>query len=309
MNFEEFCGTRGRSALLGYLGLWAAATAYLLAKGADWTFPVVSLLLFGVGLSALAWFLTRRSEAPPVAVNNPRRQSLWFIAYLAFYAFVLIGWGLGAIKEAIAVGESRQFAVLGYKLLIHVAAPVALIGWLGGSLRDTFDPGLRRRGVPLLLLVFAALMFALIGLLSPWLSELGATGVSGAPVLPWVMLSWLWMSIEAGLCEEYLFRAGLQSRLTAWFGSPLAAIVATSALFALAHWPGLYLRGGPGVDGWSTDPLQVAAFTIAALSPLAIMLGVLWARTRSLLLVVLVHGAIDALPHAAEMVKAFGQAF
>jgi len=45
--------------------------------------------------------------------------------------------------------------------------------------------------------------------------------------------------------------------------SPAMAIVVTSILFGLGHWPGLYLRGGPGVDGWSADPIQVAAFTIA----------------------------------------------
>ena len=73
-------------------------------------------------------------------------------------------------------------------------------------------------------------------------------------------------------------------------------------LFALSHWPGLYLRGNAEVDGWSTDPIQVAAFTIATLSPLSIALGLLWARSRSLLLIVLVHGAIDALPNTTELV-------
>ena len=65
---------------------------------------------------------------------------------------------------------------------------------------------------------------------------------------------------------------------------------------------GLFLRGGPGVDGWSTDPIQVAAFTVATLSPLSISIGLFWARSRSLLLIVLVHGAIDALPNTAEFV-------
>jgi hypothetical protein len=32
----------------------------------------------------------------------------------------------------------------------------------------------------------------------------------------------------------------------------------------------------------------------------------LWARSRSLLLVVIVHGAIDALPHTAEMARIWG---
>jgi membrane protease YdiL (CAAX protease family) len=46
-----------------------------------------------------------------------------------------------------------------------------------------------------------------------------------------------------------------------------------------------------------------------ALSPLSIALGVLWARTRSLLLIVLVHGAIDALPFTAEFVRLWGSVF
>jgi len=145
----------------------------------------------------------------------------------------------------------------------------------------------------------------LLAVVSPSLQQIADMGVSGLALWGWVAASWLWVSLEAGLCEEYLFRAGLQSRLTAWLQSPLAAILLSCVQFALIHWPGLYLRGGPGVDGWSPDPLQVAAFTIATLSPLAIMVSVLWARTRSLLLVVLVHGAIDALPHTAEMIRIF----
>ena len=78
------------------------------------------------------------------------------------------------------------------------------------------------------------------------------------------------------------------------------------SVIALAHAPGLYLRGGPGTDGWSTDPVQVAAFTIATIGPISVMLGVLWWRTRSLLLVVLLHGAVDMLPNTAEMVQTFG---
>jgi membrane protease YdiL (CAAX protease family) len=156
------------------------------------------------------------------------------------------------------------------------------------------------------LVVLSGLMFGLLAVVSPSLSQIGALQISPAAALLWVLGSWTWMSIEAGLCEEFLFRAGLQSRLDAWLFSPATAIVLTSVLFALAHWPGLYLRGGPGVDGWSSDPLQVAAFTIAGLSPLSVSLGLLWARSRSLLLVVLVHGAIDALPNTAEFVRVWG---
>lgn len=305
MTFAEFSGSAGKRALLGYLALWSAAAAYLAIKGADWFFPVFALLVFGLAFSALAWWLTRRSDAPPVEVVDPKRQSLWLLGYLIIYAFLAIGWGLGALKDAIGAGPAQEWAVLAYKLMFHVALPAALIAWLGGSLRDTFDLGLARRGVPVTLVVFAAISFAMLSVVSPSLEQIAGTGVSGAEVLLWIGAVWLWMSLEAGLTEEYLFRAGLQSRLSAWFGSPLTAILIGCVVFGLVHAPGLFLRGGPGTDGWSTDPVQVVAFTIATLSPIGIMLAVLWARTRSLLLVILIHGAIDALPHTAEMIATF----
>jgi membrane protease YdiL (CAAX protease family) len=81
------------------------------------------------------------------------------------------------------------------------------------------------------------------------------------------------------------------------------AVVTGAVLFALAHVPGLYLRGHPGVDGYSADPIQVIAFTIAVLSPVAVLFGTLWARTRSLLLIVLLHAAVDVLPNMNDFVR------
>jgi membrane protease YdiL (CAAX protease family) len=183
-----------------------------------------------------------------------------------------------------------------------VVAPAAIILALGGTVRPLFDGGVKRRGFWTTLVVLCALMFALLSVVSPSLKQIGALGLAPIAAIGWVVAAWAWNSVEAGLCEEFFFRACLQSRLTAWLKSPVTAILVTSLLFALSHWPGLYLRGNPEVDGWSTDPIQVAAFTIATLSPLSIALGLLWARSRSLLLIVLVHGAIDALPNTAELV-------
>jgi membrane protease YdiL (CAAX protease family) len=293
-------------ALLAYLALWGASTAYLAATGGDWIFPIASLTIFGLILSSIIWFLTRRMNARAVPVANPKRESLGLLAYLAIYAFLLVGVWLGTVREAIPEGPNQDVAVLAYKLLIHVGVPVAVILALGGAVRPLFDPGTSRRGFWTTLIVLSALMFGLLAVVSPSLKQIGELQLDPATTLLWVLLSWAWLSVEAGLCEEFLFRACLQSRLAAWMKSPVAGIALTSVLFGLAHWPGLYLRGGPDVDGWSTDPIQVAAFTIATLSPLSVSLGLLWARSRSLLLVVLVHGAIDALPHTAEMFQIWG---
>jgi membrane protease YdiL (CAAX protease family) len=81
------------------------------------------------------------------------------------------------------------------------------------------------------------------------------------------------------------------------------AVVAGALLFALAHVPGLYLRGHPGVDGYSPDPVRVIAFTVGVLSPVAVLFGTLWARTRNLLLIVLLHAAVDVLPNLSDFVK------
>ena len=290
-------------AILIYLCVWGVAVAYLAATGGDWTFPIASLLIFGLAFSGLIWAVTRKMAAPPVPVANPPRESMGLLAYLAVYAVVLIGFGLGALREAIPAGPAQELAVLAYKLAIHVGVPAVIIVTLGGAVRPLFDAGLSRRGFWLALIVLSGAMFALLAVVSPSLKQIAGLNLSPAAVLPWVFASWVWLSLEAGLCEEFLFRTCLQSRLTAWLQSPAGAIVLTSILFGLAHWPGLYLRGEPGVDGWSTDPVQVAAFTIATLSPLSVSLGLLWQRSRSLLLVALVHGAIDALPGTSEFVR------
>lgn len=305
MDLAQLKDRRSVRALLAYLGIWGVSTAYLAATGGDWVFPIASLTIFGLIFSGVIWFVTRKMDAPAVPVERPQRESLGLLAYLIIYAVLLIGIWLGSVREAIPAGQTQELAVVGYKLLIHVALPAGIILLLGGKLTGLTDGGLQRRGFWTGLFVLSAMMFALLAVVSPSLKQINELSL-GLAAIPWVIASWAWVSVEAGLCEEFFFRVCLQSRLAAWLKSPVAAIVTISVLFGLSHWPGLYLRGGPGVDGWSTDPIQVAAFTIATLSPLSISLGLLWARSRSLLLIVLVHGAIDALPNTAEFVRIWG---
>jgi uncharacterized protein len=302
MTRSDLFSRTGLRTVAAYVLIWGAAVAYLAARGADWTFPIAALVIFGLILGGIIWFLTRKMDAPAVPVAHPQRESLGLLAYLLVYAVLLIGIWLGSIRHAVPPGPTQELAVVGYKLAIHVAAPAAIVLALGGAIRPLFDSGMSRRGFWTTLIVLCALMFALLSVVSPSLKQIGALGLTPVAAIGWVLAAWAWNSVEAGLCEEFFFRACLQSRLTAWLKSPVAAIVVTSLLFALSHWPGLYLRGNPEVDGWSTDPIQVAAFTIATLSPLSIALGLLWARSRSLLLIILVHGAIDALPNTAELV-------
>ena len=45
---------------------------------------------------------------------------------------------------------------------------------------------------------------------------------------------------------------------------------------------------------------------IAMLAPLSILFGVIWMRTRSLLLCILLHATVDFLPNLASFVKLWG---
>lgn len=289
-----------------YLAVWGVCVALLAASGDNFLFPIASLVVFGIVFSGVAVLLTRKTNAPSVPVDRPRRESLILLAYLAVYTFVLFGPLFGIVKEAFDPGRLQQSVVLAYKLLVHIVAPALLIYAARGSLRGLFDLGLRRRGVLVSLVVFSLVMIVAVAMLNSSFDQLSDRGLSGAAIVGWILFAWAWTSVEAGLSEEFLFRGLLQARLTAWIGSAPLAIVATVIIFALVHVPGFYLRGGDAVAVQASGLPQMIALAIAGLGPIALMLGILWHRTRSFLLVVLVHGAIDAMPAVEKMIRIWG---
>jgi membrane protease YdiL (CAAX protease family) len=285
-----------------YLLLWGGSTAYLAVKGADWTFPLVSLGIFGLALSGLAWVLTRGARPPAILVQRPEVELGAVLAFLAIYAVGFLGYGMTFVKGVFPPGPQQEVLVLGAKLIVHVALPALLLAALGARLAPLFAARANKPGFWLPLLVLGAILVGLLAVVSPSLKQIEGLHPS-LVTLAWAApLSFIWIALEAGLSEEFLFRAVLQTRLAAVLRSEVGAVAIGAVVFALAHVPGLYLRGAPGVDGYSTDVLQVAAYTVATLSPLAILFGVLWTRTRSLLLVVLLHGAVDFLPNLSEFI-------
>ena len=294
---------RTSTAIAVGLVFWAACVAFLAATGGNFLFPISSLVIFGGVISGLALVVTRKTNGPAVPVRRPSRESIVLLIYLVFYAFVAFGPLFGIVKEAFPPGPIRELTVVGYKLVVHVILPTILILALGGWLRGLGDAGLRRRAVPLILFGFSALMIVLAAALNSSFETLAAKGLSHAQIAGWIALAWLWMSVEAGLCEEFLFRGLLQSRLTAWIGSAAWSIVIMAVLFALVHVPGFYLRGGEAIAQQAQTLPQMIALAIGAIGPISVMFGILWHRTGSFLLVVVVHGAIDALPAVERMIR------
>lgn len=285
-----------------YAALWGGSTAYLAMKGADWSFPIISLAVFGLAFSGIAWALTRSARPTAIVVHRPALELGAVLAFLAVYAVGFLGFGMTIVKGVFPPGPQQELLVLGAKLIVHVALPALLLAALGAQLAPLFAARARTRSFWLPLLVLGAILTALLAVVTPSLKQISGLHPSAITLAWTIPASFIWVALEAGLSEEFLFRAVLQTRLAAALRSEVGAVVLGALIFALAHVPGLYLRGAPGVDGYSTDPLQVAAFTIATLSPIALLFGVLWTRTRSLLLVVLLHGVVDFLPNLADFI-------
>lgn len=288
-----------------YALVWGGSIYYLFARGAeDWFTGVLVMVIFGLAMSGLAWLLTRGASAPAVEVKRPALESGALLAYLALvYAGLFLGPGMGWARSVLPEGEAQSLLVMGLKLLVHLVLPALLLLALGARLAPLLQAGLKGRKFWRALIVLGAIILALLAVISPSLRDIAATGAPAA-ALAWIApASFVWIAIEAGLNEEFLFRAVLQTRLGAFFKSAWAGVIATSLIFGLAHAPGLFLRGGPDVDGWSRDPFEVIAYTIAVLSPISLMFGLIYARTKSLLLVVLLHGLVDVLPNMDDFIR------
>lgn len=294
-----------------YLVVWGGSVVVLKsAPGEAAEEAIVVGVIFGVIAPLLAWGLTLagRSEAmkTPIPVARPAVETWAVVGYLVLYAVLLLGWGLSAVREWFPDEPARTLAADGLKILAHVVLPAALLAFLGAKLAPLFRAHAKGLGFWLPLIVLGVALIALQGVISPSLKRINELNLELAD---WAWAgpgAILWLILTVGLCEEFLFRAVLQSRLTAFLKSATGAVAIGAILFGLAHAPGLFMRADPGEFGAFQDPLYVAAYTIAVLSPTGIFFGVLWARTQSLWLLVLLHVCIDFLPNLPRFVQSFG---
>ena len=138
-------------------------------------------------------------------------------------------------------------------------------------------------------------------------SEIRHSGLPLWAVSVGLPFAYVWLFVEVGLVEEFFFRALLQSRLSALLRSEVAGIVLMALLFGLAHAPGLHFRSAVTLEGLGPHPSWLVAigYSIAVTSIAGIFLGILWARTRNLLVLMLVHAAGDLVPNLVHFLKAW----
>lgn len=196
------------------------------------------------------------------------------------------------------------------KLFVFVAIPFAIFRFCFGYRLRYF--GIQRQGLralcgshlPVVLAVGAAfLAFQYFG------SGGGAAFRRGHftafQLLVGLPLCFVWLLIEAGLVEEFFIRGLIQSQLAAAFKSEISGIVLMSLIFGLAHAPGFIFRHAGELEGLGPNPsaLDAVAYSIVVLAVSGITFGLIWARTKNLFALILIHAAGDLLPNFGSFIR------
>ncbi len=297
-----------RRSLLYLLGYGIVYSLLLLSMhrrlGFEWAEPLMVLGVLGCGFSALAWWVTRNSTHLPFAVKRPTNETALLLTYLLPLTAYLT-WGRGALARATIPEPTQSLVILGIKLLLFVGIPAMLLGLGWGYRGRELFPLASPRSHMQAALWMSVVLVAFQCIFGRGLGEIRQSGLAPATLIAGVPLVYLLLLLEVGLVEEFFFRVLLQSRLALWLRSEVGGIVVMALLFGLAHAPGLYYRSGATQEAVGTHPswLMAIGYSIVITSVAGFFLGVLWARTRNLLLLMIVHAAGDFIPNFVSMLK------
>jgi membrane protease YdiL (CAAX protease family) len=275
------------------------------------------LVIFGLAFPLLAWLTTLRAR--PLTLTVQRRSSeMWLLLACLIGITLYLVWG-AAFSEALVpaswLGSTRGkfFVVFVRKLIVFVAIPFVLFRTIFGYRWRDF--GLQLAGfralagnhLPVVLVLSAAILlfqfFLGNGAAPIRRGEFHASQLAlGLP------FCFAWLFLEAGLVEEFFFRALLQTRLAAWFRSEVTGVALMALFFGLAHAPGFIFRhaGLEEAIGTNPSPADSIAYAIVVLSVGGILFGIVWARTKNLFAVMIIHAATDLLPNFAQFAKTWG---
>jgi membrane protease YdiL (CAAX protease family) len=297
------------------VGLYLASLA-VLSRVPDFQIgdAMVELVLFGLVLPLIAWATARRSPTLPITVRRSGSEVLLVVGLLIALAVYLVHGpqGIDALLPAAWSASPRiHFCVmLAKKLIVFVLLPFAAFRVLFGYRWRDFGvqfAGLRElaRGHLAVVLSLSAVILAFQYFLGGAARPLREGQFDARQLIIALPLCFIWLAVEAGLVEEFFFRAVVQTRLTAWFKSEVTGVALMALVFGLAHAPGFIFRGAGEVEGLGPHPgmLDAVAYAIVVLAPGAIVFGVVWARTRNLLAVMIIHAAADLLPNLGAFIE------
>src|ERR1700746_3103861 len=227
--------------LISSVILYACAFAVLLRnKSFDVTGAVVVLIVFGIAFPLIAWIATRHAVPLSISVKPSKYELIILIGYIVLLSLYLID-GLQWIEQHlpsswIDSARIKFFITLAKKLIVFVAIPFAIFRFgFGYRIRDF---GIQREGLRALCHSHLPVVLAVGGgflAFQYFFSGGGASFRQGHftayQLFLGLPLCFVWLFVEAGLVEEFFFRALVQSHFAAAFKSEVSGIVLMSLIF------------------------------------------------------------------------------
>lgn len=292
--------------------IWIAAFAFVVASGdRDPVEPLLSLALFGLLIPAIVHFLTRGADPLPTTEEVSWLEPfalLLLVGVIALF-FFFSGRAPGEIAEAVWPGSepARMLVRAAFNIFFFVIVPFGVMsvvirhplssfGW-----HSPFWRMLSPRHLAVLLIVGGG-MAAFQVFVAPVGARLREAGLAMDQVLVAGPVVFLWLMLTAGLTQEFFFRGVLQSRAARLLGNEWAGLFLAALVAGVIYLPGQIARAME----MGIEPGLFAANSVLIGSVSALMFGYVWLRTRNLLLLMLLNGAI-ALPASLIPVgRAFG---
>jgi membrane protease YdiL (CAAX protease family) len=295
--------------------LYACAFAILLRnRSFEPAGAIVVLVLFGGVFPLLAWAATLRAVPLSISVGSSESALIALTGYVILLSLYLIGgpqWIDQHLPHSwVDSAQIKFFIGLAKKLVVFVVIPFAIFRFgFGYRVRDF---GIQREGLralrgshlPVVLVVGGAFLC-----FQYFVSSGGAAfrreHFTAFQLFVGFPLCFVWLFAEAGLVEEFFFRGLVQSHFVAAFKSEVSGIVLMSLIFGLAHAPGFIFRHAGEVEGLGSNPsaIDAIAYSIVVLAVSGITFGIIWARTKNLFALMLIHAAGDLLPNFGTFVR------
>ena len=301
--------------LIAGLLLYSGAFAILLGnKDFDIAGAFVVLVVFGIVLPLIAWVATRHAVPLSISIQSQASELIVLSGYIIALSLYLIGgpqW-IDQHLPASWIDSSRiKFWIIALKkLVVFVVIPFAIFRFgFGYRIRDF---GIQREGLRALCSSHLPVVFVVGGVFVAFQYFLSGGGAAFRhehftpfELLIGLPLCFVWLLLEVGLVEEFFFRALVQSQMAASFRSETSGIVLMSLIFGLAHAPGFIFRHAGELEGLGPHPgsLDAIAYSIVVLAVSGITFGVIWARTKNLFALMVIHAAGDLLPNFGSFVR------
>jgi len=295
-----------------YLLIWGGALAYAVGVAEmDPTGPLVALGIFGIGLPLVVHFLMIGTAPFPTTeeVSWLEPIALALLVLLAAVFFVIGSELPRTLAEVVAPGsESARlvfaalvnivfYVVLPFVFMsVLIRHPISSFGWQSPFWR-MFNP----RHI-VVLVVLGGGMAAVQFFGTPIGMNLRVGNYSQEQLLVALPLVYIWLVLAGGLAHAFFFRGVLQERIAMLTGNAWAGMYLAALIGALIQVPAQIIHQSGGV----LTPGQIIASAILTGSVTGITFGYVWMRTRNLLLLMLLYGAVSLIVSFEDVAGAFG---